>query len=370
MEECFPESNAALCLRSGRRCGEHTLIDRCQEMRTIVCGVCEDSLECSASFQCDSENLTDEQFCQINGAECGSRLRDGQMVDCGSCETPETCGGSGLPNVCGCTPESDGDFCNRQMKQCGSVDGTDNCGNPRTATCGNCTGTGERCQDNICVCTPSSKEDFCQQKGATCGSVTGTDNCGAVREENCGACTDGKTCQADNTCAGMVCTESEQEFCNRYGKNCGTFTNVSCGTSRTVNCGMGCNSGESCTNNVCACTPLTQCGLNQNCGDISNGCGGTISCGSCNGTCTNNNCACNSPTDSELCSLNLRACGLLQITDRCGVYRTVDCGACTNGDCFDGTCGFVVDLCTNKVCLAPNIYCVEGACCQTMIPCQ
>jgi hypothetical protein len=47
---------------------------------------------------------------------------------------PVALGGGG-----GCTPESDSTFCARLGKNCGTVSGNDNCGNPRSASCGSCT---------------------------------------------------------------------------------------------------------------------------------------------------------------------------------------------------------------------------------------
>ncbi len=77
--------------------------------------------------------------------------------------------------------------------------------------------------------------------------------------------------------------------CSGLGFNCGSASD-GCGGS--LNCGT-CPSGESCTGNVCTtCTPNTCSGLGFNCGTASDGCGGTLSCGTCGTgqTCTNNVC--------------------------------------------------------------------------------
>ncbi len=91
---CVPEDEAAFCTRLGKNCGTVTANDNCGARRTVAsCGVC------------------------------------GSYYD--------SCGGAGVPNTCGCTPESDWSFCTRLGRTCGNVSGTDNCGNARAvASCG------------------------------------------------------------------------------------------------------------------------------------------------------------------------------------------------------------------------------------------
>ncbi len=52
--------------------------------------------------------------------------------------------------VSSCVPESDASFCARLQKQCGLATGLDNCGAPRTASCGSCA-SGQSCVANACV---------------------------------------------------------------------------------------------------------------------------------------------------------------------------------------------------------------------------
>src|SRR5207248_2581 len=82
--------------------------------------------------------------------------------------------------------------------------------------------------------------------------------------------------------------------CAAQGKNCGSISDH-CGG--TLSCGS-CSSPETCggggTSNVCGggtaidagtsdltCVPSTCASKGKNCGSISDGCGGTLSCGSC-----------------------------------------------------------------------------------------
>jgi hypothetical protein len=85
---------------------------------------------------------------------------------------------------------------------------------------------------------------------------------------------------------GSGCTsDPKATTCN--GK-CGTVKDncqvvVDCGTTQCTGVNT-CGGGG--TPNVCGCTPSTAadvCG-SQICGTVSNGCGGTVSCGGCPGT--------------------------------------------------------------------------------------
>ena len=73
--------------------------------------------------------------------------------------------------------------------------------------------------------------------------------------------------------------------CSAQGKNCGSIAD---GCGGTLSCGS-CSSPQSCggggTANVCGggttCKPTTCAAQGKNCGSIADGCGGTLSCGSC-----------------------------------------------------------------------------------------
>ncbi len=66
--------------------------------------------------------------------------------------------------------------------------------------------------------------------------------------------------------------------CTGQGFSCGSASD---GCGGTLSCGT-CTAPEVCTNNVCAvCTPTTCSAQGKNCGSISDGCGGTLNCGTC-----------------------------------------------------------------------------------------
>ncbi|WNG57899.1 hypothetical protein F0U59_26455 [Archangium gephyra] len=85
-----------------------------------------------------------------------------------------------------------------------------------------------------------------------------------------------------------------------------------------------------------ACEPATCVASGAVCGSISNGCGGTLDCGSCPGgqICSaSNTCEICVPTT---CESQGRVCG--SSSDGCG--GTLECGTCSDGlSCLDGVCG-------------------------------
>ena len=72
--------------------------------------------------------------------------------------------------------------------------------------------------------------------------------------------------------------------CAAAGATCGT---VSDGCGGSLACGT-CASGQSCTSNTCTagCAPTTCAAQGKGCGGISDGCGGTLACGTCSAPAT------------------------------------------------------------------------------------
>lgn len=86
----------------------------------------------------------------------------------------------------------------------------------------------------------------------------------------------GEFCCAPTTCASL-------------GYECGSWSD---GCGGTLNCGT-CSLGYTCSNGICMCTPTTCSNLGKQCGSWPNGCGGTLNCGTCSSgyTCNaNGNC--------------------------------------------------------------------------------
>jgi chitinase len=86
-------------------------------------------------------------------------------------------------------------------------------------------------------CTPSTS---CSAKGATCGSIF--DGCNTV---SCGTCSAGNTCNSSNQCVAS-CTP---KTCAQLSASCGSPSD---GCGGTLNCGSCPNGGDNCTSNfVC-----------------------------------------------------------------------------------------------------------------------
>jgi inhibitor of cysteine peptidase len=113
--------------------------------------------------------------------------------------------------------------------------------------------------------------------------------------------------------------------CAAEGKDCGSIAD---GCGGTLSCGT-CSTGETCSDNVCttpACTPTTCAAEGKDCGSIADGCGGTLSCGTCptGQTCSDNVCTTPACTPTT-CAAQGKNCG--SIADGCG--KTLSCGTCT-----------------------------------------
>jgi mannobiose 2-epimerase len=124
--------------------------------------------------------------------------------------------------------------------------------------------------------------------------------------------------------------------CSDLGAACGTPSD---GCGGTLSCGT-CPTGQMCSASYqCVCAPTTCAAQGAVCGTISDGCGGTLSCGTCptGQTCSaSNQCICTPTT----CAAQGAVCGT--ISDGCG--GTLSCGTCPTGQtcnasnqCVDGT---------------------------------
>jgi hypothetical protein len=168
--------------------------------------------------------------CAAQGLQCGPAGDGcGNEIMCGTCPAGETCGGGGVPSVCG-APTCTSKTCAQQMIDCGPAG--DGCGNP--IDCGACP-SGQTCggggMPSVCgsqPCTPRT----CAEQGVECGPAG--DGCGGLIQ--CGSCT------SPDTCGG------------------GMMSGI-CGTE--------------------PCKPKTCMELGANCGPVGDGCGNEIMCGSC-----------------------------------------------------------------------------------------
>jgi hypothetical protein len=154
--------------------------------------------------------------------------------------------------------------------------------------CGSCDvacASGQRCVNGACGCDQQSCPTGCCD-GTSCNRGTSEQACGT----NGAAC---QICDGNQRCDGQSCV-CVPTTCAKAGKNCGQIAD---GCGGILNCGT-CTAPQSCggggTANICGCTPATTCPAGQNCGTITDGCGGTLDCGSCDAnqclTCASNVC--------------------------------------------------------------------------------
>jgi hypothetical protein len=192
--------------------------------------------------------------CESQGANCGP-ISDGcgGILQCGDCPSGQTCGGSGMPSVCG-APPCTAKTCADLGFDCGPAG--DGCGN--TLDCGTCTapdtcgGGGPGLCGHTTTCTPKT----CADQGFNCGPAG--DGCG--NQLNCGTCTAPATCGGGgmaSVCGTPPCTP---KTCADYGpKTCGP---VADGCGGLVQCG-GCTAPETCGGQ----TP-GQCGTPNTCTNL------------------------------------------------------------------------------------------------------
>jgi hypothetical protein len=126
--------------------------------------------------------------CMQQGFNCGPQSDGcGNVIQCGTCMLPQTCGGGGQPGVCGggCTATT----CGAQGFNCGPAG--NGCG--QLLDCGTCTppqtcggGGPGKCGNNACA--PRT----CADQGFNCGPAG--DGCGKLLD--CGTCNAGEKCGA------------------------------------------------------------------------------------------------------------------------------------------------------------------------------
>ena len=300
--ECLSESDAEFCLRLGKNCDYVTDSDNCGRENTADCGTCDYPLICGGGGtanvcgQCIPE--PDQQFCRRQGKDCGLLAGDNNCgqpntANCGECTTPETCGGGGRPNVCGsgCQAEEPAQTCAREGKNCGELTAPNNCGVVLTVGCGECE-LPETCGGggvpNLCGvgCQPEGPAATCEREGKDCGMLAAQNNCGTQVTAICGDCELPETCGGagtPNVCGTGCQAEAAAQTCVRQGRECGPLTAPNnCGVTVSVQCG-GCPTGEACSDQGrCACATGTTCAAQGiECGPASDGCGGTLNCGTC-----------------------------------------------------------------------------------------
>ncbi|MBL7206220.1 MAG: hypothetical protein ISS36_01325 [Candidatus Aenigmarchaeota archaeon] len=215
------------------------------------------------------------------------------------------------------------------------------------------------CKGNKCEKKTDFKFGYCECQ-PDCGTrECGTDHCGELL---CGDF-DGECPGARESCNQEtgVCDCTEPITCESLGRECGGPYSDGCGG--TINCGTCDNPRSSCISGRCVCEPLTVADcltrdIPMYCGSLLNGCGGTINCGNCDDgdICKKvtkptgiqvYECVCANPLSCSGLGLE---CGTWS-DDGCG--GELDCGSCDDGyECVSNKCEKIpcVPNCDGKLC--------------------
>lgn len=95
---CKPEDDATFCSRQSKTCGSFSAMDNCGQPRTADCGMCEANKgscqEDNTCAACDAE--TDAELCMRLGKTCGQIMapdncEQPRTASCGMCTAPATC---------------------------------------------------------------------------------------------------------------------------------------------------------------------------------------------------------------------------------------------------------------------------------------
>jgi hypothetical protein len=200
---------ALTCGQQGVTCGPAG--DGCGNL--LNCGMCPAGQTCGGGGvpgQCGSPDAGSCQpvSCVAQGLNCGPTGDGcGNQINCGTCPAGQACGGGGVSGKCGapdsgtCSPVS----CSAQGLACGAAG--DGCGNliqcgscPSGQTCGG-GGVAGQCGGGGTVigCIPLT----CPDQHLNCGPAG--DGCGNLIQ--CGACSGGLTCGGGGTpgvCGSMI----------------------------------------------------------------------------------------------------------------------------------------------------------------------
>ena len=293
--------------------------------------------------------------CSDLGAECGTvKNTCGKYLDCP--DTPTKGCGDGKE----CDPDTNkcrdcqevtckdlGYECGFAWLGCGPDDAA------HQTDCGQCAdgpgGEKRTCNAQFHKCEPKcTPPKTTAEKKAVCDAAKASIRkveCGVI-SDGCGGTIDCTTVSAEYKCkSGESCgvhglpnrcyPDGAPDECRAQGRQCGTIKSACDGT--TVNCGK-CADGEVCNENgICGvpCSPK-KCDTDfkdLECGTFDDGCGGTVTCGTCpGGVCDQSTNTC---CKAKSCSADYK--------DKCGDDLPTGCGTAT----IDCNCGSPKKCTTN-----------------------
>ena len=325
-----PQSNPCVpltCANLGNPCGPQA--DGCGGT-TVACTTCPSGTwcggggpnQCGNGFQSTDPAEATPASCRpafpktcsnFPTGTCGQQSDGcgGLTASCNPCATGQFCGGGGA-GQCGNGLSSDAGVCNPltcssfPSGTCGQQ--SDGCGG-LTANCGGCTGANQYCGGGgpgICGTGPLADAGACTPW--TCSHYTGTcgqhsDGCGGLTA-NCGSCPLNQFCGGGGTgicgggaaidggsCTPWTCSHYPSGTCGQQSDGCGGLTANCGGCTNPQFCGGDVTKPGMCGGNnglaadggsATQCKPATCASKGYNCGQASDGCGGTIGpCGTC-----------------------------------------------------------------------------------------
>jgi hypothetical protein len=360
---------------------------------TLNCGSCASPQTCGGGGVAGQCGYPDggscaAQTCASQGIACGPAGDGcGNTLNCGSCMSPQTCGGGGVPGHCGypdsgaCQPQTcagQGITCGPAGDGCGNQLNCGSCVSPQT--CGGGGVPGQCGYPDAASCMPTS----CAAQGIGCGPAG--DGCGNLL--SCGSCTAPATCGGGGvpgqcgypdagSCKPLTCIQ-QNLGCGLAGDGCGNMLN--CGScTPPATCGGGGVPGQCGVSDASACVPLTCTQQSIGCGLAGDGCGNLIDCGMCPsgqvcggggvpGQCGAPDAGSCVPTT---CAAQNIACG--PTGDGCG--NLIQCGNCPSGQMCGGAgvagqCGAPSGGCVPLTCQQQGFNCgPAGDGCGNLLQC-
>jgi hypothetical protein len=249
------------------------------------------------------------------------------------CTAPQTCGGGGTVNVCGCTPEAASTTC---QGTCGTQ--ANNCG--RSVDCGPCCiADGGDCLTDVACCSFVCESGVCidcRTNGGSCAinAQCCSDICTAGF---CGECRiNSDNCLLNAECCSFICTGGHCGDCRINGDDCGLDSECcsdicsggSCGDCRinTDDCGL----DSECCSDIC------DNGFCSDCRSNGGACLGNGQC--CTDICTGGFCA-DCRINGNGCQLDAECCSDICTGGFCGNCRIVGDDCLLDAECCSNTCG-------------------------------
>ncbi len=344
-----PDTNPKGC-PSGKECNPDT--HACEDCETVTCA--DLGYECGfAWLGCGPD--TESNYSDCGGcapdADGGARKCNAVFHNCEPSCVPPT-----AAVLCAAAKTASGVDCGFISNGCGGIVDCDNVAGFGCASGESC---GVRGIANHC--DPQQTPDECVALGKSCGNITSSCTGQSV---HCGDCATGQVCNANGVCgppcAAKTCADYAQFACGTFDDGCGST--ISCGTCPGGTCDQASNT----------CCNIKQCGVDYagHCGTaLASGCGQTTEpCTCAAGSCTADGGAAPAPAAGALgeCCVP-RVATYYTGQNECGTNLPDGCGHTVNATCATGQ--ECVANATGAPGLAPGSG-IVGSCCTRTDTCS